>query len=172
MARCFPGTVLLEGTTLSEGRGTTTPLEVVGAPDLPVQDIMDELNPGLPGAMEGVLIRPNYFSPTFHKHAGKLCTGLQIHTDYPQYRHDVFRPFRLIARFLKALRTAAPDYDIWRYHEYEYELKRTPIDVINGGPWLRLWIEDKNLDYADLDRELEQALSEWRTIRALHLIYP
>ena len=172
MARCFPGTVLLEGTTLSEGRGTTTPLEVVGAPDLPVQDIMDELNPGLPGAMEGVLIRPNYFSPTFHKHAGKLCTGLQIHTDYPQYRHDVFRPFRLIAGFLKALRTAAPDYGIWRYHEYEYELKRTPIDVINGGPWLRLWIEDKNLGYDDLDRELEQTVSEWRTIRAFHLIYP
>ena len=171
MARCFPGTVLLEGTTLSEGRGTTTPLEVAGAPGLPVQDILSELEHGLPEALDGVLIRPNYFSPTFHKHTGELCSGLQIHTDFPGYQHDRFKPYRLIAGFLKALRTLAPDYDLWRYHDYEYELDRSPIDVINGGPWLRLWVDDVDQPYSDLTIELDQAATMWEDRRSPYLLY-
>jgi len=171
MARCFAGTVLLEGTTLSEGRGTTTPLEVVGAPELPVQDILSNLNRSFPEATAGVIVRPNYFSPTFHKHSGKLCTGLQIHTDYSEYLHYIFKPYRLLAGFLKVLRTLIPDYEIWRHHEYEYELGRPPIDVINGGPWLRLWVDDDNQGFGDLERELAKTSSEWENRRTPHLIY-
>ncbi len=172
MARCFPGTVLLEGTNLSEGRGTTIPLEVVGAPELPVHEILEALRRDFTESVMGALLRPNYFSPTFHKHSGKLCKGLQIHTEYPKYQHNVFKPYRLIAGFLKALRRLVPDYDMWRHHEYEYELDRIPIDVINGGPWLRVWVDDNNQGYADLDRALEKTMSEWQKIRAPYLIYP
>lgn len=172
MARCFPGTVLLEGTTLSEGRGTTVPLEVIGAPDMPALDLLEELRARSPHWCEQVFIRECYFSPTFHKHQGELCNGLQIHTDYPDYRHHDFRPYRLIAGLLKALRHLRPDYDLWRYHPYEYELGRTPIDVINGGSGLREWVDDPDRDYAEMDRLLTAAAEDWDDTRRPFLIYP
>ena len=113
MARCFPGTVLLEGTQLSEGRGTTVPLEVLGAPDLPVAPLLNWLDSHSAGWTAGVVLRPCYFEPTFHKHAGSLCAGLQIHAGGPAYQHERFKPYRLIAGMLKAIRQLDPGYPIW-----------------------------------------------------------
>ncbi|XOV88632.1 MAG: exo-beta-N-acetylmuramidase NamZ domain-containing protein [Pseudomonadota bacterium] len=171
MARCFAGTVLLEGTTLSEGRGTTTPLEVIGAPTLPFVDLLSDLRSKAPAWCEGVYIRPCYFQPTFHKHTGTLCTGLQFHTDYAGYRHEQFQPYRLIAGLLKVIRQHIPGYDLWRYHAYEYELDRTPIDVINGGPGLRTWVDDPDAGFDELAQLLDRQLADWVSEREPFLVY-
>lgn len=171
MARCFPGTVLLEGTTLSEGRGTTVPLEVIGAPDLPVMSMLEDLRQNAPDWLNGSYIRECWFSPTFHKHAADLCHGVQFHTDYPDYEPDVFKPYRLIAGLLKALRRHNTAYDLWRLHEYEYELDRTPIDVINGGQALRQWVDNEDAGYDEMQTMLVQAEKRWQQERAPHLIY-
>lgn len=166
MARCFSGTVLLEGTTLSEGRGTTSSLELMGAPDLPAEAILQQL-----GGDWGARLRPCYFTPTFHKHANTLCTGIQLHTDYSGYDHENFRPFRLIANLLKCLREIAPDYELWRHHEYEYEADRIPIDVINGGPFLREWVDNNAMGLALLDERLTATRTNWLGQREPYLLY-
>ncbi len=160
-ARCYAGTVLLEGTTLSEGRGTTRPLEVVGAPELPVADIVSRMEKLAPQWLSGCRLRPCHFEPTFHKHAGKLCAGIQIHTDHPSYAHDQFTPFRLVTLFLKSLRQLRPDYEIWRDFPYEYVSGRLPIDTINGGPRLRQWVDDRDANCADLEIELTADERSW-----------
>jgi uncharacterized protein YbbC (DUF1343 family) len=171
MARCFPGTVLLEGTTLSEGRGTSTPLEVVGAPDLDRDRILSVMQTLAPEWMEGCWIRPCFFEPTFHKHMGQLCYGMHIHTDHASYQHDVFQPFRLIALWLKALRQVHPDYTIWRQFEYEYETERLAIDLLCGGPMLREWVDDSQAHPADLEQMLLTDEDAWRQERSAYLIY-
>ena len=171
MTRCFPGTVLLEGTTLSEGRGTTVPLEVIGAPDLPVTDMLALLNQEALPWTKGAVLRPCFFEPTFHKHVHEMCHGIQIHTDNDQYQPNEFYPYRLIAGLLKTLRQLRSDYDIWRHHEYEYELDRIPIDVINGGDRLRLWVDDDSADFEQLEAQLVRDAQDWTTSRIRHLIY-
>ena len=171
MARIFPGTVLLEGTTLSEGRGTTTPLEVVGAPDFPIDSLLADLTSRAPLWLGSVYLRECFFTPTFHKHVGQMCAGLQIHTDYPGYIHNEFKPYRLIAGLLKSLRHTEPAYDIWRFHPYEYELDRKPIDVINGGPGLRTWVDDPNQGFDVFDAQLREAENRWKEEREPFLLY-
>ncbi|MGH8674266.1 MAG: exo-beta-N-acetylmuramidase NamZ family protein, partial [Burkholderiales bacterium] len=85
MARCYPGTVMVEGTTLSEGRGTTRPLELFGAPDLDPKALLEKMQSLAPDWLASCRLRPCWFEPTFHKHAGKLCVGVQIHVDDPGY---------------------------------------------------------------------------------------
>jgi len=172
MARCFPGTVLIEGTTLSEGRGTTIPLEVVGAPGLDIEQLLKDMALMAPEWMAGVTLRPCYFEPTFHKYSGELCHGFQIHTDVISYQHEQFRPFQLIALFLKCLRNRHRDYPLWRYHEYEYEPNRTPIDIINGGSYLRQWVDDIEADIGDMAYLLERDANWWLDERKPHLLYP
>src|SRR6478735_122389 len=104
MARAYAGTVMLEGTTLSEGRGTTRPLELFGAPDLPIGEMVRERNALAPHWLQGCKLRSCWFEPTFHKHVGKLCAGLQIHVDDPSYQHEAFQPWRLQSLAFKALR--------------------------------------------------------------------
>ncbi len=171
MARCFPGTVLLEGTTLSEGRGTTVPLEIIGAPKFPVTAVLEDLALEAPHWLEGIHLRPCFFEPTFHKHVGKLCTGIQFHTDFNNYQHEVFKPFRLTAGILKSFRTIEPDADLWRYHEYEYELDRKPIDVINGGPKLRQWVDDDQQGYSTMESMLNDDEQRWKTERQPFILY-
>jgi uncharacterized protein YbbC (DUF1343 family) len=169
MARCYPGTVMLEGTTLSEGRGTTRPLELFGAPDLP-PDLLREMNSFAPHWLQGCRLRPCWFEPTFHKHAGKLCAGLQIHVEEPAYDRNAFRPWRLMAAGFKALRRLRPDYPLWRDFPYEYET-RLAIDVINGGPALREWVDDAAAGAADLDALSEKDEQAWREERRPCLLY-
>ncbi|MCS6912408.1 MAG: DUF1343 domain-containing protein [Myxococcales bacterium] len=171
MARCYAGTVLLEGTTLSEGRGTTRPLEGVGAPDLDVAALLRQMHQLAPEWLEGCRLRPCFFCPTFHKHAGSLCRGLQIHVDDAGYKHDRFRPYRLIALLLKALRRLRPDYPLWRDFPYEYVTDRLPIDTISGGSDLRRWVDDAAADPSDLEALLQPDEAAWREERRAFVLY-
>lgn len=161
MARCYSGTVLLEGATLSEGRGTAIPLEIMGAPDIDIEKILQTMSALAPQYLQGAFIRPLYFEPTFHKHTGELCQGIQIHTDTTHYNPDTFQPFRLTLLFLKSIRACHPDYDLWREFDYEYEREKLPFDVINGGPAIREWIDDNNADIADLEQRLKPDEQQW-----------
>jgi uncharacterized protein YbbC (DUF1343 family) len=152
MARAYAGTVMIEGATLSEGRGTTRPLEVLfGAPDIDAKAVLAEMQRFAPGWLAGCALRECWFTPTFHKHAGQLCSALMIHAEGPFYDHHKFRPWRLQALAFKAIRRLYPDYPIWRDFPYEYEFERLAIDVINGGPALRDWVDDAGSEAGDLD---------------------
>ena len=171
MARCYPGTVMLEGTTLSEGRGTTRPLEVFGAPDLDIAALVREMHRLAPDWLSGVRLRPCWFEPTFHKHAGQLCAGLQFHVEGPFYDHDSFRPWRLLALAFKALRRLQPDYDLWRDFPYEYEHDRLAIDLINGSDLLRHWVDDAAATPGDLEALAAPDESAWRDEVEALLLY-
>jgi uncharacterized protein YbbC (DUF1343 family) len=171
MARAYAGTVMLEGTTLSEGRGTTRPLEILGAPGLDAVALRATMQRLAPAWLAGCRLRPCWFEPTFHKHAGELCAGLQIHVDDGAYGHEEFRPWRLVALAFKALRTLRPDYGLWRDFPYEYEHERLAIDVINGGPRLRGWVDDPAATPADLERELASDERAWEAERRAVLLY-
>ena len=151
MARCYAGTVMLEGTTLSEGRGTTRPLELFGAPDLEPRKLLAEMQQFAPLWLQGCRLRECWFEPTFNKHAGKLCAGVQIHVEDGAYDHGAFRPWRLMALAFKALRRQRPDYELWRDFPYEYEYDRLAIDLINGGELLRQWVDDPEATPGDLE---------------------
>ena len=171
MARCYPGTVMLEGTTLSEGRGTTRPLELFGAPDLDVPRLIERMYALAPQWLQGCRLRPCWFEPTFHKHAGKLCAGVQIHVDDGAYDHKAFRPWRLQALVFKALRQLQPDYQLWRDFPYEYERGRLAIDLINGSELLRQWVDDPSATAADLDALAGPDEIEWSEEREAVLLY-
>jgi uncharacterized protein YbbC (DUF1343 family) len=104
-----------------------------------------------PHWLEGCRLRDCWFEPTFHKHMGELCSGVQICTEAPGYDHDAFRPWRVQALAFKAIRRLYPDYPLWRDFAYEYEHGKLAIDVINGGPLLREWVDDAAATPWDLD---------------------
>jgi uncharacterized protein YbbC (DUF1343 family) len=171
MTRCYPGSVMLEGTTLSEGRGTTRPLEVLGAPDIDVTQLLNEMQTIAPKWMRGCRVRPCWFEPTFHKHVGKLCAGFQVHVeDGAYYDHEAFRPWRLFALAFKALRRLRPEYPIWRDFPYEYEKDRLAIDVINGSDLLRRWVDEDSTP-ADLDALSVPDERAWEQERRAVLLY-
>ena len=151
MARAYAGTVMLEGTNLSEGRGTTRPLELFGAPDIEAGKVIAEMHSPSPGWLEGCKLREISFEPTFHKHVGKLCSGVHIHAEGAFYDHTYFKPWRLQALGFKAIRRLYPDYDLWRDFPYEYEFDKLAIDVIIGSPLLREWVDDPAAMPDDLD---------------------
>jgi uncharacterized protein YbbC (DUF1343 family) len=162
MARAYAGTVMLEGATLSEGRGTTRPLEVLfGAPDVDAGKVLAEMHRLAPEWITGCAIRECWFTPTFHKHAGELCSALMFHAEGKHYDHEAFRPWRLQALAFKAIRQLYPDYEIWRDFPYEYEFDRLAIDVINGGPGLREWVDDVGAEPNDLDRLASADEARW-----------
>jgi len=171
MARCYAGTVMLEGTTLSEGRGTTRPLELFGAPDLDPRALLAEVRHLAPHWMRGCRPRECWFEPTFHKHAGQLCAGVQIHVETDAYAHAEFRPWRLMALAFKALRRLRPDYPLWRDFPYEYEHDRLAIDLINGGPALREWVDDPAALPGDLGALARADEAAWLEEREAVLIY-
>lgn len=171
MARCYAGTVMLEGTTLSEGRGTTRPLELFGAPDLDADKLIDEMQALAPQWLNGCRLRSCWFEPTFHKHAGKLCAGVQIHVEDSAYDHEIFRPWRLQALAFKALRRLQPDYELWRDFPYEYEHDRLAIDLINGSELLRRWVDDTDATPGDLDALTAPDEASWHEERDGLLLY-
>ena len=171
MARAYAGTVMLEGTMLSEGRGTTRPLEMFGAPDIDARRIVKEMESLAPRWLAGCRLRECWFEPTFNKHMGKLCHGVQIHTEGPAYDHRAFRPWRVQALAFKAIRRLYPDYPLWRDFAYEYEQGRPAIDVINGGPLLREWVDDASAKPQDLDALAMKDEKAWSSERQACLRY-
>lgn len=171
MARAYPGTVMLEGSTLSEGRGTTRPLELFGAPDVDASEWLTTMARLEPRWMEGCALRPCWFEPTFHKHVGRLCSGIQIHPEAPAYDHTKFHPWRLQALAFKALRRLRPDYPLWRDFPYEYEVGRLAIDLINGTELLRQWVDDPDAEPGDLDAIARADESRWDEQRAPFRLY-
>jgi len=171
MARAYAGTVMLEGTMLSEGRGTTRPLELFGAPDIAARDVIARMHSFAPWWLAGCTLRDIWFQPTFHKHAGKLCSGVFIHAEGTAYDHQAFRPWRLQALGFKAVRALYPDYALWRDFPYEYVFDKLAIDVINGGPGLREWVDDAGAGPGDLDAAALRDEAAWLEERAPHLLY-
>ena len=171
MTRCYAGTVMLEGTNLSEGRGTTRPLELFGAPDIDAKALIKTMYSIAPQWLDGCRLRECWFEPTFHKYAGQLCSGVQIHTDDPAYNHETFRPWRLQALAFKALRTEFPDYPLWRNFPYEYEVDRLAIDVINGSSLLREWVDDAQALPEDLENITHSDEKSWEEERLAFLLY-
>ena len=171
MTRCYAGTVMLEGTNLSEGRGTTRPLELFGAPDIDAKALIKTMYSIAPQWLDGCRLRECWFEPTFHKYAGQLCSGVQIHTDDPAYNHETFQPWRLQALAFKALRTEFPDYPLWRNFPYEYEVDRLAIDVINGSSLLREWVDDAQALPEDLEHIAHSDEKSWEEERLAFLLY-
>ncbi|PSJ39940.1 exo-beta-N-acetylmuramidase NamZ family protein [Allosphingosinicella deserti] len=171
MARSYAGTVMLEGATLSEGRGTTRPLEIFGAPDIDARAVIAEMQRLAPHWLQGCALREIWFEPTFHKHVGTLCHGVHIHPEGRFYDHHAFRPWRLQALAFKAIRRLQPDYDLWRDFPYEYEFGKLAIDVINGGPALREWVDDAAAVADDLDAITTRDEQAWAEARRPYLLY-
>ena len=171
MARAYAGTVMLEGTTLSEGRGTTRPLELFGAPDIDARAVIAEMQQMAPQWLEGCILREIWFEPTFHKHQGQLCNGVQIHAEGPAYDHAAFRPWRLQALAFKAIGKLYPGYELWRDFPYEYEEGKLAFDVINGGPVLREWIEHPSSNADDLDTIVAPDELAWGEISGKYRLY-
>jgi uncharacterized protein YbbC (DUF1343 family) len=174
MARAYAGTVMLEGATLSEGRGTTRPLELFGAPDIDARAVMAEMQRLAPQWLKGCVLRECWFEPTFHKHVKQLCHGVQIHTEDPAYYdHAAFRPWRVQTLAFKAIRNLYRDYPLWRGldFKYEYTAGHLAIDVINGGPALREWVDDPNATPGDLDALTVPDENAWEAERRAYLRY-
>jgi uncharacterized protein YbbC (DUF1343 family) len=168
MARCYGGTVMLEGTTLSEGRGTTRPLELFGAPDIDPLAVMAEMERLAPEWLSGCKLREITFQPTFHKHAGEMCRGIFIHAEGPWYNHQAFQPWRLQALAFKSIRGLYPDYALWRDFPYEYEFGKLAIDVINGSSLLREWVDDSTAMPGDMESLASRDEAAWTTALASH----
>ncbi|MES2290865.1 MAG: DUF1343 domain-containing protein [Pseudomonadota bacterium] len=171
MARAYAGTVMLEGTNLSEGRGTTRALELFGAPDIDAKAVIAEMSRIAPQWTQGCSLREIWFQPTFHKHANQLCAGVFIHAEGPRYDHAAFKPWRLQALGFKAIRALYPDYDLWRDFPYEYVFDKLAIDVINGGPGLREWVDDTGAIASDLDALAEPDETAWIETRQAFALY-
>lgn len=172
MARAYAGTVMLEGTTLSEGRGTTRPLELFGAPDIVANRLIEDMRRTAPQWLKGCVLRSCFFEPTFHKHAHQLCAGVQIHVEDPShYDHQAFQPWRLQALAFRAVRMQQADYPLWRDFPYEYEHDRLAIDLINGGPGLREWVDDLSAPPEALEALAARDEADWIDARRPYLLY-
>jgi uncharacterized protein YbbC (DUF1343 family) len=173
MARAYAGTVMLEGATLSEGRGTTRPLEIFGAPDIDARSVMAEMERLAPQWLNGCALREIWFEPTFHKHVHQLCHGVHIHAEGTHYGHEAFKPWRLQALAFKAIRRLYPDYVLWRGKDFKYEYTDDvfAIDVINGSSLLRQWVDDSGGQPGDLDALTQPDEAAWAEERRSYLLY-
>jgi len=159
----YPGTVIFEGTNVSEGRGTTRPFELIGAPWVDPRALVKTLNEaGLPG----VVFRPCHFQPTFHKHAGEICAGIQIHATYP----TTFKPFVTALHLLSAIRAQDPDKFQWKQPPYEYEYKKLPIDVMLGTDAIRRCIE-KGITVEKMEQGWGGRLEKFMKLRKKYILY-
>ena len=163
----FPGTVLFEGTNISEGRGTTRSLETIGHPDIEPYSWLDPLNRLFDDlGLNGFVLRPVNFIPTFQKHQGKVCGGYQLHvTDI-----DRFRPWRVGQVLCKAFYTKLGEKFRWKQPPYEYEYHKMPIDILNGTDRLRKWIEN-NGDLTGLLEIESNGRQEFMEQRSSVLLY-
>jgi uncharacterized protein YbbC (DUF1343 family) len=159
----YPGAVMFEGTKVSEGRGTTRPFELIGAPYIVPEDLVTELNNG---RLPGVVFRPMHFQPTFHKFAGEICGGLQIHvTD-----RNTFKPVITSIAIISAIhRLYAHDFD-WKQPPYEYVFDKLPFDVINGSASVCEQIM-AGAPMAEIEESWRQPLANFAEMRTEYLLY-
>jgi uncharacterized protein YbbC (DUF1343 family) len=159
----YPGTVLFEGTLLSEGRGTTRPFELLGAPGVEAERFAQQMNAM---ALPGVFFRPAVFEPTFQKHARQACGGCQIHvTD-----RRTFKPVLTGAALIAAFHRAAPERPLWRQPPYEYEHDKLPIDILAGSPRFREQI-DAGMDAGQMAESWAADERAFKDRRAPYLLY-
>jgi uncharacterized protein YbbC (DUF1343 family) len=159
----YPGQVLLEGTNLSEGRGTTRPFELFGAPFLEPERLLDRLREV---HLPGVTLRTACFEPTFHKWAGELCRGFQLHvTDRRAYK-----PYYTTMALLAAIRQLYPEQFAWRQPPYEYETVRLPFDLLTGDDLIRQGLEN-GLSAAELENAWQDDLKRFMEVRQEFLLY-
>jgi uncharacterized protein YbbC (DUF1343 family) len=165
--------VMIEGATLSEGRGTTRPLELFGAPDIDAKRVIAEMQAFAPEWLKGCRLRDCWFEPTFHKHMRQLCNGVQIHVEDASYDHEAFKPWRVQALGFKAIRRLYPEYPLWRGLDFKYEYTNgeLAIDVINGSKLLREWVDDPTSTAADLDAMTVPDEQAWIVERKPYLLY-
>lgn len=163
-ARVYPGQVLLEGVTLSEGRGTTRPFEICGAPGIDPWAVLEAMEPY---ALAGAILRPLFFEPTFHKFAGRTCGGWQIHVTEPA----VFRPLRLSCALMSAINRVHPGLWDFRPPPYEYEHERRPLDLLLGDPAAANRIQVGGL-FEQIEESWQPGLAKWRERVVSYLIYP
>ncbi|MBK8097784.1 MAG: DUF1343 domain-containing protein [Planctomycetes bacterium] len=156
-ALVYPGQVLLEGTNLSEGRGTTTPFEVCGAPFVDPWQLLAFLTPR---QLAGVVLRPIAFEPTFQKFAGEQCRGVQLHVTDPA----AFQPYRTTLALLRAVHELWPRDFAWRQPPYEYETQKAPIDILAGSPASREWI-DRDGSWSELEKLAAAPADWWQRVR-------
>jgi uncharacterized protein YbbC (DUF1343 family) len=163
----FAGSVLFEGTNISEGRGTTRSLEIIGHPKIDPNKFLDMIKPELKKwKIEGCVLRPIYFMPTFQKWAQKSCGGFQIHiTDYKK-----FRPWKLGQFLCQKLYHELKDDFVWKKEPYEYEFEKLAIDLINGTDRIRHWVE-QNGSYTELKIMEQEQQKEYLKQRKEALIY-
>ena len=160
----YPGQVLLEGTNLSEGRGTTRPFELFGAPFLEPGRILDRLRDI---ELPGVILRTACFEPTFHKFAGELCRGFQLHvTD-----RRTFKPYYTTLALLAVIRELYPEQFAWRQPPYEYETERLPFDLLTGDDLIRRGLEN-GLTVPELEAAWQDDLARFMEVRREFLLYP
>jgi uncharacterized protein YbbC (DUF1343 family) len=162
-ATVYPGTVLVEGTLLSEGRGTTRPFEYVGAPYIHPRTLADRLREL---RLPGVSFRPVYFEPTFQKCAHTMCGGVQVHVQ----NRNLFEPFLTGIAVLAAIKSLYPDSFQWRQPPYEYEIRKMPIEILCGGRKVPLWIENGE-SIGEIRRGWQEDLVRFKALRQRYLLY-
>jgi len=159
----YPGAVMFEGTNVSEGRGTTKPFEIIGAPYIAPYELIDALaNENLPG----VFFRPLHFQPTFHKHAGELCGGLQIHV----IDREAFKPVITSIAILTAVNRLYPKRFEWKQPPYEYVYDKQPFDVISGSSFIREQIE-AGTPASEIEDGWKSGLNDFARLREKYLLY-
>ena len=169
-ARCYPGTVLLEGTKISEGRGTTLPLEVFGMPGMKTEQIKKQMKARAPEFLTACRLRQHEFEPVFDKFKGQVCRGFQIHTGF-SLKEGPFRPYRLISLFLKCFYEVHEGMEWKAPPPYEYEYEKQPVDILSGCDRFRKWVEDPAGTIKEWDEWLTEEETLWKKERAPFLLY-
>jgi len=170
-AEVFPGSVLIEGTFLSEARGSTRPLESVSNPIFDAEKILNSFEKKYPSLFSQALFRPFFFEATFQKHQGTLCEGIFIHTDYENFNIHNFDAFLIFSCLLKEFHQQHPDQKLWHNNEYEYEKDKLAIDLIAGTKKLRNWVEESHSSLEDLQKLMIKEHQEWKEERKSYLLY-
>jgi len=160
----YPGMCLLEGTTLSEGRGTTRPFEIFGAPFIDPDMLVKQLREY---ELPGVFFRPMFFQPAFQKYAGEICGGAQIHV----IDREKFKPFKTGIAVMKSIHDICPDQFSWKQPPYEYETEKMPVDILAGTDKLRKDIENAEDIERMEERWQEECLQFSRYYRKKYLLY-
>ena len=159
----YPGAVMLEGTNISEGRGTTKPFEIIGAPYIEPYELVEALRKE---TLPGVYFRPLHFQPTFHKYVGELCGGIQVHV----IEREAFKPVKTSIAITSAICGLYPERFEWKQPPYEYVYDKLPFDVINGSSVIRKQIE-ANTPISQIEDSWQSNLSKFAKLRDKYVLY-